>query len=106
MHPVSLLSRAIANHPDRRPLPDGVETIKDGTCCVTGETCDCVPRKLVIGGTFTNIDLLAAPESKLIGIDAYYALTFKWERCSCWVCDGKQFIRPTRVEVREMVIIS
>lgn len=104
MHPVYLISQATINHPDRRPVPDNVEIVRNGTCCVTGEICDCVPRSLVLSSSFTNIDLLAAPGSDLIGVDAYHALTFKWERCSCWVCDGKRFIRPTRIEVRDMIL--
>ncbi|MBI5056975.1 MAG: hypothetical protein HZB61_10215 [Nitrospirae bacterium] len=101
MHTVELIAAAL-EVPFKRPeLP--CDTIK-GICCVTGEKGDCLPRKELLGKSFTNGDLLAAPESPHIGIDAYLALTYKWERMSSWYCDGEKFERLDRQGVRTMVL--
>lgn len=75
-----------------------------GICAVTGKYDVCVPRKDLLGKSFTNGDLLAAPQSKLISLDAYTALTYKWERASSWYCDGYNFIRLNRKGVRNMIL--
>jgi hypothetical protein len=82
-------------------LPD---KIIHGVCCLTGIEGDCVERGERIGQAFTNSDLFVAPESSLIGVDAYIALSYKWERMSLWWCDGKEFKRPNRIEVRDMIL--
>ncbi len=95
-HPVNLISSAI-EHSDLPAKPE------EGVCAITGETCLCLPRKALLGKSFTNIDLLSRPDSEVVGIDAYQALKYKWERMNSWICDGKTFKRLDRVGVRKEV---
>lgn len=98
MHTVNLIASAIRKD---SILPQNIES---GICCVTGQEGDCILRSEIFGKSFTNLDLLKAPDSNFIGIDAYLVLSYKWERYSLWWCDGKEFKRPNRTEVREMVL--
>lgn len=100
MHPVNLISASIVEHEDRPVLPCEPT---EGICAITGEYGLCVPRKQLLGKSFTNGDLLARPESDMVSVDAYYALKFKWERMNSWFCDGKTFERLTRQDVRAKV---
>ena len=100
IHPVNLLSAATHDHEDRPILP--CEPIED-RCAITGQQTHCIPRKYLLGKSFTNGDVLACPESNMVSIDAYYALKFKWERMSSWFCDGITFERLTRQDVRTKV---
>lgn len=101
MHTVNLIASAITNDPER-VVYTGETT--QGMCAVTGKQDICVQRKELLGKSFTNGDLLAAPESSLVSLDAYYALTYKWERASSWYCNGKEFIRLDRKGVRSKVL--
>ncbi len=102
MHPVNLIARALSpDDPDRPASPDGIAL---GTCCVTGEECNTVPRRAVLGRSFTDGATLAAPASPRIGLDAYTALRYKWERMSSWRCDGETFLRLDRLGVRNAVL--
>lgn len=101
MHSVNLIAQALRRQDDCPPLP---EKIEKAICCITGVNCDCVERGEKIGNAFTNLDLLIAPESNYMGVDAYIALSYKWERMSLWWCDGEKFVRPNRIEVRDMVL--
>ena len=103
MHPVNLIASAIKLNSDCPELPCDPT---DGICAVTGQNCLCLPRKLLLGKSFTNGDVLAAPASKVVGIDAYIALKYKWERMSSWVCDGKSFDRLKRADIRELVLTA
>jgi len=80
------------------------ETTVDGVCCVTGATGATVHRKHVIKPSFTNLDLLRAPDSDRAGVAAWRALTYKWERMSSWACNGEMFERLDRKSVRERVL--
>lgn len=100
MHPINLISTAINNHEDRPELPCEPQ---EGICAITGQCCQCIPRKKLLGKSFTNIDLLARSDSEMVDIDAYYALKFKWERMNSWFCDGITFQRLNRIGVREKV---
>jgi hypothetical protein len=100
MHPVNLISKAIATHPERPELPCEPQ---EGVCAVTGLTGACIPRKELLGKSFTNGDLLARPDSALVSADAFYTLRFKWERMSSWLCDGIKFERLDRQGVRSKV---
>lgn len=99
MHSVDLIAAALGDTAE--PLPG--EPV-EGVCCVTGDVTQCIPRKFLLGKSFTNLDLLAAPGSGLVGVAAWRALTHKWERMSSWLCDGESFRKLTRVEVRGIVI--
>lgn len=97
MHPVDLIAACL-------PAPALDATPVTGICCVTGTEGQCLPRKALLGKSFTNGDCLAAPGSPLVGLAAYTALTYKWERMSSWYCDGKEFVRLDRQGVRAMVL--
>lgn len=98
MHAVNL----IAPHaPAADPLP---EEPAINICAVTGKEALCVPRKHLLGKSFTNIDLLRAPNSQWVSADAYRALKYDFERKSSWICDKKSFRRLNRQQVRDIVI--
>ena len=101
MHTVQLIASAIGNEEIPAEIRDSAIP---QTCAVTGEHSLCIPRKELLGKSFTNGDLLAAPQSGYISLAAYAALTYKWERCSSWYCDGEQFVRLDRKSVRAMVL--
>jgi hypothetical protein len=101
MHSVNLIAKAISNLPDCPDIPKKTEI---GICCVTGEETDTIHRSELFGKKFTNIDVLKAPESNRIGIDAYLALSYKWERSSSWLCDGRTFERLQRSDFRRFVL--
>ena len=101
MHSVNLIAKAIRKQEDCPELP--AET-KMGICCVTGDECETVKRSEVLGKSFTNIDLLKAPDSKDISTDAYIALCYKWERMGCWLTDGNTFDRMQRVQYRPLIL--
>jgi hypothetical protein len=73
-------------------------------CAITGESGDCVPRWTLLGKSFTGLDLLRAPQSGFVSLDAWITLSHKWERMSSWFCDGKSFVRLKRAGVRELVV--
>lgn len=103
MHTVNLIASAISKEPERAIYTGDT---RQGICAVTGKYDICIPRKELLGKSFTNGDLLAAPESDLVSLDAYHALTYKWERSSSWYCDGEKFVRLDRKAVRAMVLAA
>lgn len=101
MHAVELIYAALDwSDPDYPALPAGQA---EGVCCVTGALGPSLPRRELIGPSWTQHDLLARPESDRVGVAAYVALKYKWERMSAWVCDGREFRRLDRVGVRDAV---
>ena len=102
MHPVNLISAAITQHEDRPTLPCDTS---EGVCAITGLRGACVPRKKLLGKSFTNGDLLIRPDSDMVSVDAYFAIKFKWERMNSWFTDGKTFQRLTRQDVRTKVFL-
>ena len=113
MHPVNLISAALRNYD--KELPALPKTPVTAICAVTGQECLCLPRQEVLGKTFTNHDLIAAPESKFVGVDVFWAWEYGYktaedkkrdkrpERMSSWFCDGKTFKELDRSGVREKV---
>ena len=101
MMPVNLIAQAIQSHPERPELPC---TPQQGVCAITGAAGACIPRKELLGKSFTNGDLLARPDSDLVSVDAFYALKFKWERMSSWICNGNTFTRLDRQGVRQYAL--
>lgn len=101
MHPVSLISSALEGAPDAPEIPAAAAP---GLCCVTGEECLTVSRRELFGPSFTDGALLRAPHSDRVGIEAYRALAYKWERMSSWLCDGATFRRLDRQGVRAAVL--
>lgn len=102
MHAVELIAQAIAADDPDRPQVDG--DTRPGVCCLTGAQADTVPRKDVLGPSFTEGALLAFPASDRIGVSAAIALKYKWERMSSWICDGRTFLRLDRIGVRNAVL--
>lgn len=100
MHSISLLSDAIPAG-EREPLPSAPVR---GVCCITGAEGDCIPRRDLLGKSFTDQGLLRAPDSPLVSVEAWWALKFRWERMSSWLCDGETFTRLDRQVVRAHVI--
>ena len=101
MHSVNLIARAVAALPDCAQIPEKTER---GICCVTGDEAETVKRSTLIGKSFTNGDILKAPVSDRISVDAYLALSYKWERMSCWLCDGVTFDRLKRTDFRPLIL--
>jgi hypothetical protein len=100
-HPVNLIAQSIQGDPECPALP--CEPTQ-GICAITGAAGECIPRKKLLGKSFTNGDMLARPDSEMVSADAYYALKFKWERMSSWICDGTTFTRLNRQGVRQYAL--
>lgn len=96
MHAVELIAQALGRGKNELDTETGI-------CCLLGKKCECVRRDSVLTSSFTNWDLLKSPSSKLISVDAYIALTHKWERMSSWWCDGNVFELLDRQGVRRKV---
>lgn len=79
-------------------------TPENGICCLTGAHGPTIPRKDLIGASFTDRDLMRRPDSDRVGVPAWRALRHKWERMSSWICDGQTFDRLDRQTVRLHVI--
>jgi hypothetical protein len=73
-------------------------------CAVTGIKTSCLPRKFLLGASFTNYDLLRFPNSEWVSVDVYQAMKYKWQRMSCWWCDGKTFERITKPRIRQLFL--
>ena len=112
----NLISQALRHEEKRLPvLP--YEPV-DAVCCVSGEQTQCLKRKDVLGKTFTNGDILMAPESNYAGVDVFYAWYYGYyaeegkkrekrpERMSSWFCDGNTFQELDRQGVREKVLME
>lgn len=98
MSSVKLIYSAIRSETDS-PAPVGVEI-----CCLLGESLPCVPRKDVLGPSFTDGEVLRAPRSQWISVAAAVALSYRPERASSWVCDGVTFTKLDRAGVRDAVL--
>lgn len=102
MHAVDLIYAALPiTDPDYPAMPCDPSP---GVCCVTGSYGPSLPRRELIGPSWTQHDLLAAPHSDRVGVAAYVALKYKWERMSSWICDGIEFRRLDRAGVRAAVL--
>jgi len=99
--PAELVASALLPLTERVPLPQ--EPVH-GTCAVTGREGPCIRRKDAIGGNFTTQGIFAAPNSDLVGVETYQALKWKWQRMSSWICDGRQFVKLRRPDVRRAVL--
>ncbi len=100
MHVVNLIANALRNEKKETIFP--FET-KEETCCLTGQRTTCVGRENILGKSFTNLDLLAAPQSAWIGVDAAIALKHKQERSMSWFCTDENFFVLNRKMVRDIV---
>lgn len=87
-----------------------------GICCVTGAHTDTIPAKELLGSNFMDGNLLAAPDSDRVGVNAWYAFQFgyfaeegkrrkkKPEFMACWYCDGHRFMEVDKAEIRQRVL--
>jgi len=96
-----LVTSALLPLTERVPLPQDPVC---GVCAVTGKEGLCIRRKDAIGGNFTTQGIFAAPNSDLVGVETYQALKWKWQRMSSWICDGRQFVKLRRPDVRRAVL--
>jgi hypothetical protein len=102
MHAVNLIASALRSQaPPDAALPGNPA---EAVCAVTGQIAPCYPRKGLLGSSFTNLDLLKAPDSAYISEDAWIALSCKWERMSSWICDGESFRRLERRDIRDLAL--
>jgi len=111
MYAVNLIAQAVGASAPALPC-NPVEAV----CAVTGIVCQCLPRKEVLGDSFTNLDCLRAPESKFVGVDVFIAWNYGYktaedkkrlkcpERMACWICDGKEFRELSRIETRGLIL--
>lgn len=110
MHAITLIARAI--DPARcHPLP---EPPADGVCCITGLRVPTIARKKLLGKSFMDGAVLAAPSSDRVSVDAWRVFTFNEdrgkkrgyfpERQSSWLCDGNTLTLLDRQGVRGYVL--
>ena len=116
MTPCNLISQALRENKAKLPvLPyQPVEAI----CAVTGVTAPCLKRKDVLGKSFTNANLLNAPQSDYVSLDVYYSWFYGYrmsaekkrdkrpEHMSSWFCSEDEFEELDRQGVREKVFIE
>lgn len=114
MHPIHLIYSALkTSHKPLPPLPSSPVT---AVCAVTGDEGWCVPRKAVLGSSFTNANLLAAPQSEFVSVAVLQVWEYGYktaedkqrekrpERMSSWFCDGATFEELDRQGVRAKVL--
>ena len=116
MHPIRLIYSALTKQ--RKPLPSLHCEPVTAVCAVTGETLPCLPRKDVLGASFTNMNLLAAPNSEYVSAEVLQVWEYGYrtaedkkrdkrpERMSSWFCDGVTFDELDRQGVRAKVFQS
>lgn len=108
MHAVNLIALNVPDVP-------AFGQIGQGVCCVTGERTACIRKEDLIGESFMDWDLLAAPSSPHVGIDAYLAwshgvirpgkkVPFHLERHGCWFVSEWEWRQVTKVDVRKLVL--
>lgn len=109
MSAIALLYEAL----ERCEPPEGGT---EGVCCVLGTIEPCIDRSHAVKPSFTNLDLLRAPNSDRVSVRAWRALTHSVPAAegkkrdtfplmqSSWVCDGKNVIYLNRQAVRSLVL--
>ncbi len=102
MHPVNLIASGLSADDPDCPVFDGA--LENGVCAVTGQHGKTLPRKLLLGKSFCDGERLLAPDSDRVSVDAYIAMKYKWERMSSWICNGAEFKKINRIEVRNAVL--
>lgn len=86
------------------PAADPPEDPREGVCCVLGTREATIARAHAILPSFTNLDLLRAPDSDRVGVRAWRVLTEPAQRKSSWVCDDAGFRTVDRLGLRALVI--
>jgi hypothetical protein len=98
LHATDLIGTALVRMGLQDPLP--IEAT-EGRCCLTGKTGLCIPRKLLIGESFTTQGGFMAPDSDMVGVNVWYAFKHRPERAGNWFCDGLEFLPLDRQGVRD-----
>lgn len=87
-----------------------------GTCCVLGTTEPTVPKRTAIKPSFTNLDLLQAPESDRVSVRAWRVMTYRMEPAegkkrggqpliqSHWLVHDGGILYLSRIDVRRYVL--
>jgi hypothetical protein len=96
MHPIDF----IAPHIEKTELP---EKPREGICAFTGRLTETVNRKKLVKSSFTNENLMQAPTSDRVGVNAWHCLKNRKTKSS-WYCDRDGFRKLTRQELRDIVI--
>lgn len=103
----------LAVHVPRAAPP---EEPAEGLCCVLGTTEPTIARKHAIKPSFTNLDLLRAPDSSRVSLRAWRVLTYMTEPAegkkrgaqpliqSAWVVTRDELRYLSRTDVRRLVI--
>lgn len=98
------------------PPRDPPETPADGVCCVLGTREPTIARKHAIKPSFTNLDVLRAPDSDRVSVRAWRVLTHSEPAKegkkrdtfplmqSSWVVQGGGITLLDRLGVRELVL--
>ncbi len=113
MSSLRFLAEAFRRHVTYRPEPYP-ELPVPGLCCITGDVGDTIARKHLLGPSFTDLELLALPDSERIGTHVWDAFTagelrngktrrYCPERMSSWRCTADHFESLTRQGVRDAV---
>ncbi len=100
MNTFDLIARALLQNGPGQPCDLERRT---ETCCITGETCLCVPRVDLIGESFTTQGIFKAPDSEWVSLDAWYAFKHRPERASSWWTDGYEFRSLKRREAWDLL---
>lgn len=100
------------------PRVDPPEKPADGTCCVLGTREPCIARARAIKPSFTNLDLLRAPDSDRVGVRAWRVLTHSKPAAegkkrdtyplmqSSWICVDGTLTLLDRLAVRACVLMG
>lgn len=100
MHTVNLIAKSLRHSGEALEIKSPLEP---GVCCLTGDECMTIPRSDIISSAFTAQSLFNAPQSDRIGVDAALALSYKWERMSCWYVTKNEFRRIQKPEARQII---
>lgn len=99
------------------PQIDPPEPPQPGTCCVLGTEEPTIERSYAIKPSFTNLDLLRAPDSQRISVRAWRVLTYSIPAAegkkrdtlplmqSSWMC-GDKLTLLKRQDVRALVLFG
>lgn len=113
MHAADLLADAFRKL-DGGNMPD-ISGAEEGVCCITGETGPTLPRKDILGSSFTDLTGMMARESDRIGVNATIALRYtvpvegkkrpRWpEMMDSYWCDGDHFQILDRPAARKIIL--
>jgi hypothetical protein len=110
--------RAIELLYDALPPAEPPEPPEPGTCCALGTREPTIERSYAIKTSFTNLDLLRAPDSQRVSVRAWRVLTYSRPAAegkrrdtfplmqSSWICDGDKLTPLNRQDVRALVLFG